>query len=65
MTRPTTAKPCSRAIEQAGLDEIWERAVGLIRRARLWPVLEEAAIDDAREAFAQALHLHRSAAHLT
>ena len=33
----------------------------LIRKARLWPVLEDAAVDDAREAFAQALHLHRSA----
>jgi DNA primase len=48
-------------IEAAGLAESWERAVGLIRKARLWPVLEEAAVDDAREAFAQALHLHRSA----
>lgn len=48
-------------IQQAGLAESWERAVGLIRKARLWPVLEEAAVDDAREAFAQALHLHRSA----
>ena len=33
----------------------------LPRRARLWPALEDAALDDAREAFAQALHLHRSA----
>jgi len=48
-------------IAAAGLAESWERAVGLIRKARLWPVLEEAAVDDAREAFAQALHLHRSA----
>jgi len=48
-------------IEAAGLSEGWERAVGLIRKARLWPVLEEAAVEDARDAFAQALHLHRSA----
>ncbi|MCX7305139.1 MAG: DNA primase [Hyphomicrobiales bacterium] len=48
-------------IEAVGLAESWQRAVGLIRKARIWPVLEEAALDDAREAFAQALHLHRSA----
>jgi len=48
-------------IEQAGLAESWERAVGLIRKARIWPVLEQAAVEDARDAFAQALHLHRSA----
>ena len=45
----------------AGLVDAWQRAVGLSRRARLWPALEDAALDDAREAFAQALHLHRSA----
>jgi DNA primase len=50
-----------QALEAAGLSEAWERAVSLIRRARLWPALEDAALDDAREAFAQALHLHRSA----
>ncbi len=49
------------AIKRAGHLERWERAVSLIRKARLWPVLEDAALDDAREAFAQALHLHRSA----
>jgi len=49
------------AIENAGLGEAWERAVNLIRRARLWPALEDAAFDDAREAFTQALHLQRSA----
>ena len=49
------------AIRHAGHLERWERAVSLIRKARLWPVLEDAALDDAREAFAQALHLHRSA----
>ena len=49
------------AIEQAGHKERWERALALIRRARLWPVMEDAALEDARDAFAQALHLHRSA----
>jgi len=48
-------------IASAGQSEVWERAIGLIRKARLWPVLEEAGVDDARDAFAQALHLHRSA----
>lgn len=42
-------------------EELWERATSLVRKARIWPVLEDAAIEDAREAFAQALHLHRSA----
>lgn len=49
------------AIERAGLTDRWERAVSLIRKTRLWPVLDDAALDDARDAFTQALHLHRSA----
>ena len=57
--RPRRA--CSPRIEAAGpMDELGARR-RLIRKARLWPVLEDAAIEDAREAFAQALHLHRSA----
>jgi DNA primase len=48
-------------IGRAGCGDRWDRAVALMRKARLWPVLEDAALDDAREAFAQALHLHRSA----
>ncbi|UVK46869.1 DNA primase [Mesorhizobium sp. AR07] len=48
-------------IERAGCAEIWERAVGLIRRMRHWPALETAALEDARDAFSQALHLQRSA----
>jgi DNA primase len=43
---------------------VWERAVELVRRARQWTALEEAAIQDAREAFSQALHLHVSASAL-
>ncbi|QPC88360.1 DNA primase [Mesorhizobium sp. NBSH29] len=50
-----------QAFEAAGLIEAWERAVLLVRRGRMWPALEDAALDDAREAFAQSLHLHRSA----
>jgi DNA primase len=49
------------AIERGGHMERWERAVSLIRKARLWPALEDAAIEDVREAFSQALHLHRAA----
>ena len=61
MTWPTTATRCIAAIERAGCGEIWERAVALVRKARQWPALEDAALEDARDAFAQALHLHRSA----
>ena len=49
------------AIRNAGLGDAWERAVGLIRRARMWPALDDAGLDDARDAFAQSLHLQRSA----
>ncbi|WP_454012827.1 DNA primase [Aquamicrobium terrae] len=49
------------AIERSGCRDIWERAVALARKTRQWPALENAAIEDARDAFAQALHLHRSA----
>ena len=34
--------------------------MALIRRTRQWPALENAAIEDARDAFNQVLHLHRS-----
>ncbi|TWG92757.1 DNA primase [Mesorhizobium sp. J18] len=49
------------AIEAAGLEGIWKNAEGLVRRTNLWTALPEAALEDAREAFAQAVHLHRSA----
>lgn len=49
------------ALDRAGLAETWQRALELVRRARQWPALEDAAIEDARDAFAQALHLHHSA----
>jgi DNA primase len=48
-------------IERAGCAEVWERAVALIKRARQWPALETAGLEDARDAFSQALHLQRSA----
>ena len=49
------------AIDRAGCRDVWERAVTLVRRTRQWPALEAAAIEDARDAFTQALHLHRAA----
>ncbi|MBN9220650.1 MAG: DNA primase [Mesorhizobium sp.] len=48
-------------VERAGCGEIWGRAVDLIKRARQWPALETAALEDARDALNQALHLQRSA----
>ena len=48
-------------IAAAGLAESYDRAALLLRRARLWTAFEDAALDDARDAFLQALHLHRSA----
>ncbi|MCT8991230.1 DNA primase [Chelativorans sp. SCAU2101] len=49
------------AIANAGLEAVYERAEMLVRRANQWPALPEAALEDAREAFLQALHLHLSA----
>jgi len=49
------------AIDRAGLGATRAAAEALVRRARLWPALAEAALDDAREAFGQALALHRHA----
>lgn len=52
------------AIEAAGLSENLARAVEMVKKAGHWPALEGAAFDDAREAFSQAIHLHRSARNL-
>ncbi len=52
------------AIEAAGLGEALSAAETLVRRAGHWPAFAEAAFEDAREAFIQALHLHRSAGFL-
>ena len=51
-------------ISRHGLDEVWERAKGLVRRARMWPALEGASENDARDAFIQALHLQQAAHNL-
>src|SRR5690606_14210847 len=45
----------------AALDEIWGRVQAMMRRANCWPAFPETAFEDARDAFLQALHLHRSA----
>lgn len=49
------------ALDDAGLSPVWERAMALVKGARLWSALPGAAIEDAREAFGQALHLQLSA----
>jgi DNA primase len=51
-------------IARHGLDEVWDRASGLVRRARVWPALEDANVNDARDAFLQALHLQQAAHNL-
>lgn len=48
-------------LRQAGAGDEWDRAEMLVRAAKVWPALEDAALDDARDAFRQALHLHRMA----
>ncbi|WP_163267908.1 DNA primase [Chelativorans alearense] len=52
------------ALNAAGAGGALEQAEMLVRRANQWPALPEAALEDAREAFLQALHLHRSAGFL-
>lgn len=51
-------------IAEAGFGELFERAENLVRKARLWPSLNEADIADARDAFLQLLTLHRTASTL-
>lgn len=53
------------AIDAAGLSPVWERAFEHVRRAGHWPALEDAALEDARQSFAQALHLFTSARSLS
>jgi DNA primase len=48
-------------IGRMGLGPTLERVLETVRRMRAWPALESAALPDARDAFAQALHLHRAA----
>lgn len=49
------------AIGAAGANAEWDRAVALVRRARQWPALEDAALDDVREAFGQTVALQSRA----
>jgi DNA primase len=48
----------STRLETMGHPGILDSVDQMVRRARLWVATDEAAIDDAREAFMQALHLH-------
>ncbi len=52
------------ALEAAGLAAVWKQAEAQVKSAYQWPALETAALEDAREAFAQTLHLHRRASSL-
>ncbi|WP_309083130.1 DNA primase [Chelativorans sp.] len=54
----------ARMLAAAGFGDVLERAEMLVRRANQWPALPDAAFEDAREAFLQALHLHQSAGSL-
>ena len=47
------------AIRMAGMGESWEQACQAVKKIRNWPALDDAALDDARDAFLQALDLHR------
>ena len=47
------------AIEASGLFGVWADAELRVKGAYLWPALQNAALEDAREAFTQLLHLHR------
>src|SRR3954454_4535547 len=51
-------------ISVAGFGEIFDRAESLVRKARMWPALNNADIADARDAFLQLLTLHRTASTL-
>ncbi|MBN7757510.1 DNA primase [Nitratireductor aquimarinus] len=53
-----------KKIEDDGLVGIWKQAEARVKGAYMWPALENAALDDAREAFAQTLYLHRRAGSL-
>lgn len=57
---PARAEIAGR-LDGAGQSGLLETLDQMIRRARLWVATDEAAIDDAREAFMQALHLHHLA----
>jgi DNA primase len=46
------------AATEAGLSDQLEQAVSLARRMRVWPVLQDAAFDDANETFSQMLAMH-------
>jgi DNA primase len=52
------------ALATVGQSEVWERALRHCRGLGLWPVLDDAAEDDAREAFSQTVALHARASDL-
>ncbi len=48
-------------VDTCGLGEIWQRALLQVKGAGLWTALPEAALDDARDHFTQALYLQQAA----
>jgi DNA primase len=48
-------------VRTCGIEDIWERALLQVKGAGLWTALPEAALDDARDAFQQALYLQQAA----
>ncbi|SDO67526.1 DNA primase [Aureimonas jatrophae] len=48
-------------LDRRGMGDTFARLEGVLRLVRLWPVLPEAALEDAREAVRQALHLQHRA----
>ncbi|RLQ88293.1 DNA primase [Notoacmeibacter ruber] len=53
------AEDARQFLNERGLGETLAHMEELVRRARFWPAETGAALDDAREAFRQALHLHQ------
>ena len=48
-------------VDACGLQETWQRALLQVKSAGLWTALPEAALDDARDHFTQALYLQQAA----
>ncbi|GGD92948.1 DNA primase [Aureimonas endophytica] len=58
---PASREELVAHLDRVGLRPVYEDCCGTMRRLRLWPFLDDAAPEDAREAVRQALHLHHRA----
>ncbi|WP_152046008.1 DNA primase [Aureimonas psammosilenae] len=56
--QPASREELLERLDRTGLKPVFEACCDMMRRLRLWPFLENAAPEDAREAVRQALHLH-------